>query len=121
MHIEVMDICLSKDILNHVGFVTNEILTSGGAYRVDVKSQLDSAGRARDFAFASYNLFAKGRMCDTGFHFSRKVWGEDDGYIEQSRAHYLALPSYFSRYRFYPRVWIQFWRRSGMAASGGGG
>ena len=117
MHIEVMDIGLSKDILNHVGFVTSEILTSGGAYRVDVQSQLDAAGRARDFVWASYNLFAKGLVDGTGVHFSRRVWGEDDGYIEQSRAHHLALPSYFCRYRFYPQVWIQFWLRSEMPAS----
>ena len=110
--IEVMDNFLSKDILDRVGFVTNEILTSGGAYRVDVKFRTDAAGRARDYAWASYNLFAKGHMWDTGFFFCRRLWHEDSGVIDQSRAFHLALPSYIARYGYYPPVRVQFWDRS---------
>ena len=110
--IEVMDNFLSKDILDRVGFVTNEILTSGGAYRVDVKFRTDAAGRARDYVWASYNLFAKGSMWDTGFFFCRRLWHEDSGVIDQSRAFHLALPSYIARYGYYPSVRMVFWDQS---------
>ena len=100
--IEVMDTCLSKDILNRVGFVTNEILTSDGAYSVDVRKRTDAAGRARDYAWASYNLFAKCPMWDI-------VVSSGEG---SSRAFHLALPSYIARYGYYPPVRVQFWDRS---------
>ena len=89
------------------------ILTSGGAYRRDVQSFNDAAGRARDYAWASYNLFVTVHIGVTGcvFHDGR-MWHDDSGFIDQSRAHFLSVPSYIQRYGCYPSVRVVYWVRS---------
>ena len=97
--IEVMDNLLSGDILDRVGFVTNEVLTNDGAYSVDVRKRTDAVGRARDYGWASYNPIAKCPLPDI-------VVSSGEG---SSRAFHRALPSYIARYGYYPPVRVQFW------------